>query len=205
MGYQGGDDGGLLFYINQQRNYARNDFDRQYTYVQSYVYDLPFGPGKKFLKSGLAGNIFGNWRVNGILTWMSGLPMTFTASGSSLNLPSSTQTVNQIAPFRVLNGIGPNSAWFDPTSFAAPSGSGVSGNTGRNFVSGPNFFDLDASIVKIITFRERSNLELRGEAFSVTNTPQFNNPGTDSTAATFGHITGAGGGRTLQLGAKLNF
>ena len=77
MGYQDGDDGGLFFYINQRRNYARNNFDRTHTFVQSYVYDLPFGPGKKWLNSGIVGNIAGGWRVTGILTVMTGTPMTF--------------------------------------------------------------------------------------------------------------------------------
>jgi hypothetical protein len=205
MGFQGGDDGGLLFYINQQRNYARNDFDRKFTFVQSYVYDLPFGPGKKFLRSGVIGNLLGNWRVTGILTLMSGTPLTLTASGSALNLPSSTQTVNQVAAVQILNGIGASNAWFSTSSFAAPSGSGVAGTTGRNIFSGPGFVNLDASLVKLLTFRERFKLEIRGEAFGVTNTPQFSNPGVDSTNSTFGHITGAGGGRTMQLGAKLDF
>ena len=42
MGFQTGDDGGPLFYINFRRNYARTDFDRTQTFVQSYIYDLPF-------------------------------------------------------------------------------------------------------------------------------------------------------------------
>lgn len=206
LGYQSGDDGALIFYVNQKRDWARNDFDRKYTFVQSYVYELPFGPNKKFLRSGLAGNILGNWRVTGILTLMTGTPMTLTASGSALNLPSSTQTVNQVGTFQILGGIGPGSPWFSTSAFAQPTGSGVAGNTGRNFISGPGFVNLDASLVKMISFGERFRFELRGEAFGVTNTPQFSNPGTDFTApATFGHITGAGGGRTMQLGAKLDF
>src|SRR5262249_25617340 len=47
MGYQNGDDGGLDFYINQRRNYARVDFDRTVNFVQSYIYELPFGKGRK--------------------------------------------------------------------------------------------------------------------------------------------------------------
>ncbi len=205
MGFQGSDDGGLLFYVNQRRNYARNDFDRTHTFVQSYVYELPFGPGKTFLRSGVLGNIVGNWRLTGILTYMTGTPLTLTASGNALNLPSSTQTVNQIAPVQILNGIGANNAWFSPASFTQPVGSGVPGNTGRNIFNGPGFFNLDASIAKLVTFRERYKFEIRGEAFGTTNTPQFSNPGTSITASTFGYITGAGGGRTLQLGAKFDF
>ncbi len=213
MGYQSDDDGGLDFYINQRRNWARNDFDRTQTFVQSYVYDLPFGPGKRWLTSGFAGNVFGNWRLNGILTVMTGLPMTLTPSTNNLNTPGSTQTVNQIAPVTIQKGVGPNSPWFSAASFVAPVGNGVFGNTGRNFLTGPGFFNLDASLFKMITFRERYNLELRGEAFSITNTPQFANPGTTLGSPTFGYITGTIGGnntssngnRVLQLGVKFSF
>ena len=212
MSYQSSDDGGLDFYINQRRNYARNDYDRTHTFVQSYVYELPFGPGKKWLSSGLAGNVFGNWRVNGILTVMSGLPLTLSPSTNNLNAPGNTQTVNQVAPVQILHGVGPGSPWFSAASFATPSGNGVFGNTGRNFFSGPGFFTLDASVFKIITYRERYNLEIRGEAFSVTNTPEFANPGVTLGQPTFGYLTstltgttGNGGARTFQLGMKFSF
>jgi len=59
MGFQTGDDGGLSFYINKRRDYARNDFDRTHTFVQSIVYDLPFGRGKSLLSSGVASTVLG--------------------------------------------------------------------------------------------------------------------------------------------------
>jgi hypothetical protein len=49
MNYQSSDDGGLDFYVGQQRNYARADFDRTLNFVQSYIYDLPFGKSRRFL------------------------------------------------------------------------------------------------------------------------------------------------------------
>lgn len=213
MSFQSDDDGGIDFYVNQQRNWARNDFDRTHTFVQSYVYELPFGPGKKWLSSGMTGNIFGNWKVNGILTVMTGTPMTLTPSTNNLNMPGNTQTVDQVAPVQILHGVGPNSPWFSTSSFAAPTANGVAGNTGRNFLSGPGFFNLDASLFKVITYKERYNLEIRGEAFAVTNTPQFANPGTTQGSPAFGYITSTIGGnstasngnRVLQLGLKLSF
>jgi hypothetical protein len=206
MGFQTGDDGGLSFYVNQHRNWARNDFDREFTYVQSLVYRLPFGPGKRWLTAGFAGNVLGNWQATGIITLMSGTPFTVTSSGTALALPGSTQTADQVAAVNILGGVGPNSPWFDPTAFKAPTAAGVAGNTGRNILSGPGFFNLDASLAKLITFRERYKFELRGEFFGVTNTPQFNNPNAvASTPSTFGYITGAAGGRTAQLGAKVQF
>jgi hypothetical protein len=83
---------------------------------------------------------------------------------------------------------------------------------GRNYLSGPNFFNLDAALSKSIRFTERYNLDLRLEAFGVTNTPQFffaanggGAAGLTRNSSSFGQITSATGGRTLQLGAKFNF
>ncbi len=211
MGFQGGDDGGLFNYVDPRRSYARNDFDRSQTFVQSYVYDLPFGPGQKWLKSGLIGNAFGGWRVSGILTLMTGTPLTI-GGGSALNTPGSSQTANQVQPLEILHGINIGNPWFSPTSFVPVTTPGVFGNTGRNYFSGPGFFDLDFSLFKLVRFRERFNLEIRAETFGLTNTPQFSNPNTaannynpNPSKNTFGVITGAGGGRNVQLGLKLNF
>jgi hypothetical protein len=211
MGYQNGDDTGLMFYVNPRRSYARNDFDRTQTFVQTYVYDLPFGPGKKFMNSGLAGNILGGWRATGFLQLWTGTPINITG-GSALNTPGSTQTADQVAPVQILHGINIGNPWFSPTSFVPVTTPGVFGNTGRNVISGPGYADLTASLAKIIRFKERFNLEIRGEAFNVVNHPHFNNPGAnaanfnpDPTKNTFGVVTSAFGGRTLQLGAKLNF
>jgi hypothetical protein len=211
MGFQTDDDGGLAFYINQRRNYARNDFDRTQTFVQSIVYELPFGKGKRFVSSGVGAAVVGGWRLSSFLTLMSGLPLYFTASSASLLAPNNTQTPNLVAPVQILHGIGPSSPWFSTSSFAAPAAN-TFGNVGRNYLSGPNFFNLDAALSKSFRFTERYNLDLRLEAFGVTNTPQFffasnggTAGGTTYLSSTWGTITSATGGRTLQLGLKLNF
>jgi hypothetical protein len=211
MGYQTDDDGGLNFYINQRRNYARNDFDRTQTFVQSVVYDLPFGKGKRFVSSGPGAAILGGWRVSSFLTWMSGLPLYFSAPSGGLLAPNNNQTPNLVAPVQILHGIGVGNPWFSTSSFAAATGTNF-GNVGRNYLSGPNFFNLDAALSKSIRFTERLNLDLRLEAFGATNTPQFFFTTGNGTAAgltwnssSFGDITSATGGRQLQLGAKFNF
>src|SRR5262249_29527129 len=211
---QTGDDGGLYFYVNPRRSYARNDYDRTRNFVQSYVYDLPFGPGKKYLNSGFTGNILGGWRVAGVLTLRSGSPFNITG-GSALNTPGSNQTANQVAPYELLHGVGPGNPWFTPTAFTTETRNGVFGNVGRNAISGPGQFQLDATLMKVIRYKERYSLEVRGEAFALTNTPQFANPGAnaanfnaDPLKNSFGVVTGILAGssaRTLQLGLKLNF
>jgi len=211
MGFQQGDDGQLTFYINQRRNYARNDFDRTHTFVQSMVYDLPFGNGRRWVTSGVGAAIVGGWRVSSFLTVMSGLPLFFTASSGSLLAPGNTQTPNLVAPVQILHGVGAANPWFTASSFGPPAAN-TFGNVGRNYLSGPGFFNLDASLSKAIRFTERYNLDLRLEAFGVTNTPQFffasNGGGASGLtlgSSSFGQITNASGGRTLQLGVKFNF
>src|SRR5262249_15431103 len=209
MSFQTGDDGGIWTYINPRRSYTRTDFDRHQTFVQSYVYDLPFGKGRRWLHDGIVAKALGGWQGNGILNLMTGLPMIFTANGSQLNTPGSPQTADQVAPITVLGGINTpargGSPWFSQSSFVQPTGVRF-GTSGRNIFSGPNFFNLDASLFKIFNFTERIKAEIRGEAFSVTNTPQFSRPQTDVSNSNYGYITGVdGGARGMQLGVKVSF
>jgi hypothetical protein len=214
MDYQSGDDGGLDWQINAQRNYARADFDRKFVWVESFVYSLPYGPGREQLHGPLK-YIAGGWQIAGIVNLMSGLPIgTVGASGSSLNTPGETQTANQIAPVSFPKGINVGNPWFSTSSFAQPTGVAF-GNTGRNPFSGPGLFALNASIFKNFQVRERFNIEIRGESFNLTNTPEFSNPSTSITSSTYGYVTGTigsgtgvngtGGGRAIQLGTKITF
>ena len=221
----GADDGAPDNYLDFQRNYGVTSRNRAQTFVQSYVYELPFGTNKRFLNSGLASWILGGWGVSGILTRMSGTPLHFTAN-STLNAPGSTQYPIQIAPFHVLGGVDSN-PWFDTSAFCQPSATvnpatpqcpaipnGVLGNMRRYQFSGPGYFNLDASVYRNFPIRERMGFEFRAEAFSVTNTPHFSNPNLGlGNPSTFGRITGTGdqnggvgdGNRTVELSARFTF
>jgi hypothetical protein len=145
---------------------------------------------------------------------MTGTPFEARYSATGLNAPGNTQTANQIAPVQILHGINTGNPWFSTSSFAAPP-TGVFGNVGRTSMTGPGLFGLNASLFKSIQIHEKVKLDLRCEAFGLTNTPQFSNPGNTLGNATFGYVTGTvgsgsgvngtGGGRAFQLGAKLSF
>lgn len=209
----GGNDGGApSYYVDFHRNYMIVSFSRAHTFVQSFVYELPFGKNHAFLKSGPASWILGGWQVSGILTAMGGRPLEFNANGNSLNAPGNRQTPDQVGAFRVLGGIGPASgvgagpAWFDTAAFTDVKTPGVFGNVPRYAFRGPKFFNLDTALFKKFSFTERVGLELRAEAFSVTNTPQFDLPNGDFSSSNFGHITSVvGGNRVMELGAKITF
>jgi hypothetical protein len=214
MAYQQSDDGALNWYIGVRRNYSRTDWDRTLSYVQSYVYQIPVGIGKKLLTHGPAAYVLGNWQLSGTLTLLTGTPFYISASGSSLNTQGETQTADQVAPVQLLHGINTGNPWFSQASFSQPTGVRF-GTTGRNIMSGPGLFALNLSLSKSFQVGDRLKAEFRAETFNFTNTPQFSNPQGNLTNATYGYVTGTvgsgtgvngtGGGRALQLGIKLGF
>ncbi len=218
MDFQSGDDGGLDFYAGQglNRNYARADFDRTLNYIQSYIYQLPFGRGKRFLTNDLAGKIVGGWQVSGIFSARTGTPLTFTGNNTLILGTGGTATLQQVAPIEVLGGINTGNPWFSTSSFVKTPNN-VQGNTGRNIFSGPNLWGLNASLSRWIDIREGLKLQLRLEGLNAWNKAQFSNPNTSSGPgnASFGIITSTlssgtgvnstGGGRAVQLGAKIVF
>jgi hypothetical protein len=72
-------------------------------------------------------------------------------------------------------------------------------------VRGPGYQDLDMALVKRVGLGGARNLELRVEAFNLTNTPPLGAPAAVLGAPGFGSITSAGDPRVVQLGVKLSF
>src|SRR5262249_52563061 len=79
MGYSS-EDGSLWNYIQPSRTYSRLDFDRTHTFTQSYVYELPFGKNKPWLQTGAGRWILGDWQLSGVLSLMTGRPITFATT-----------------------------------------------------------------------------------------------------------------------------
>ena len=201
--------GALAFYIGDfHRNYGPLEYDRRHTFVQSLIYELPFGKGKPLLASGVGSKFLGGWQVSTILTLMTGTPLIFDGGGA-LNAPGNRQVPNLNGSFTIFHGIGKNQPWFDTTVFSKGPDNAL-GTAPRLAFSGPGLVNLDASLFRRFSIKERAGLEFRAEAFSVTNTPQFNNPGTNFNSSSFGFVTGTrgggfGGNRSVQFGAKITF
>ena len=206
MGYISSTTGiaGLSFYLDPHRDYSPLSFNRTITSSNSFIYELPFGKGARYLNQGFASRILGGWQVSGLASLESGTPLFFTDSGSQLNTPNTTQVPNQIGPFRKLHGIGVNHPWFDTSAFVKPDGA-VLGNMGKNVYSGPGSVTFDAAGARTFPIHEQISLQFRLDAFDVLNHPTFNNPDVNHNDANFGKVTGAGGSRALQMAATLKF
>ena len=200
-----------------QRNKAVAGFDRTHNLQFYGNYELPFGSGQRFAKSGFFSKIAGGWQTNWILSRTSGLPFTVGTSGTSVNSPGNTQTPDQIlANVAILGGHGVGQPYFDPNAYA-PITAVRFGNSGRNTLRGPGVFNVDGSLFRTFRLTERFGLQIRAEMFGVTNTPQFNNPGATVSSITrnadgsikalngYTEITGATGERQARFAAKITF
>ena len=71
--------------------------DRTFNLSLGTVYELPFGKGKRFAKSGPLSYIVGGWTLNGLLTRFSGLPFNVTSAAGPCNCPGvATVSADQV-------------------------------------------------------------------------------------------------------------
>jgi hypothetical protein len=192
------------------RNRALAGFDRKHIFQMAYVYELPIGKGRKWVNSGPAAWILGNWGINGVFYAFTGTPFT-VGSGVACNCPGNTQTAMQVKPeVEKIGEYGPGKKYYDPTAFSqAASVHPVNtfGNSGRNILRNPGRIGTDLSLARIFPIGERFRFELRGDAFNLTNTPWFAGPSTSVSSATFMEIRGTNNlsERQIRVGGVLRF
>ena len=141
------------------------------------MYQLPFGKGHTLLNHGWASWLAGGWQLTGTLTRASGLPFTVGTS-SNLNAPGQSNTATQITPnVEILGGHDPFHPYYDGSAFVNPL-NGVLGTSGRNVLRGPGLFGMNQSVSRTFALKEgKVKFQLVGEAFNLTNTVTFSNPG----------------------------
>jgi len=82
---------------------------------------------------------------------------------------------------------------------------GTFGSQGRNSFRGPDLFSYDASLFRNFSVGETFKLELRGEAYNVTNTTNYTAPQSTFGSPNFGTATrtfNGVGGRQFPVGAS---
>ena len=97
--------------------------------------------------------------------------------------------------------------YFDTAAFSveglAPN---EPGNAGRNILRGPGYVNLDFSVFKVFRFTDRVSVQLRVEAFNLTNTTHFATPNADLSRGDFGTITRTtGNARIMQFAVRAMF
>ncbi|MBI1789410.1 MAG: TonB-dependent receptor [Acidobacteria bacterium] len=193
--------------------------DRTHVVSISFLYELPFGPGKRFLKEkGISQYIFGGWQVNGVLSYASGYPL---AIGGNFNLlPDGGVGANRIVTPDAVSGpargLAQSGKWQPGVSVYANI-SAWSQVSGYRIGTSPYILpDLrgfaskneNLAVFKSFDFNERVKFQIKAEALDVLNRfiPSDPNMGWNPVNVQWGKTYGqANTPRILQFGAKLTF
>jgi hypothetical protein len=186
-------------YNNLRGERSRSYQDVPHRVVITGTWEIPYHPTNTALKF-----IASGWQLNGINTMQSGRPIaiaaTITGGGNRPNVVPGTD----ITPANQKL-----SQWFNTAAFTQPASFSL-GNSTRvlNGINGPGLFNLDGSVFKYFPVREKVKLQLRAEAFNLTNTPSFEVPGRTYGSSTFGVVTATTSPtkvREMQLALQLIF
>jgi hypothetical protein len=188
--------------------------------VISYVLDLPFGQGKKYLSnlSGPLNNLAGGWGIDGVTTFQRGFPLVFgngQANDAALfgarSRPNVVLGCDKAATGR---GAARLSEWFNVGCFNAPADF-TFGNEPRvdPILRSDGVNNFDFAVFKKIVFGPdgRAGVESRVEFFNLFNRPQFGPPNTTcciANNANFGFVTSTSPGtnpRLIQFAFKVFF
>jgi Carboxypeptidase regulatory-like domain len=186
-----------------ERDYSTGDIP--HVFVASAVWDLPVGQGRRYQPGGVLGALVREWSMTGILTLQSGVPVAVTqATNNNAFAGFGTQRPNLVGDPELPPDQRSTSRWFDTSAFAvAPQF--TLGSASRNPVRGPSYRNLDFALLRRVAMPAATSLEIRLEAFNLTNTPPFGAPNGVFGSAAFGTITTAGDARVLQIGVKYLF
>jgi hypothetical protein len=156
----------------QEYDWGNTDSDIRHRLTGMIAYQLPWGKGS----STLASNLIKGWSVNGILTLQTGMPFTVTNQNSVSGIRGlmGAERPNMSGSGKLDNPT--IDKWFDYTAFRKQT-AGTLGNEGLNQLTGPGRKRLDFAIAREFALSEDLKLQFRAEAFNLTNTPTFGQPG----------------------------
>ena len=189
---------------NMRADYSRASIDLRHVFNFGYVYDLPFGRGRRF---GGGVNratdfILGGWAIDGFIRAQTGRPYNVTLGQDRANVgrtyqrPDVSRNPNK----------GPRTPdeWFDTKAFSLPAPF-TFGTAGAFLVEGDGRHNYDISVSKKFYPRENQWFELRGEFFNMTNTVKMGDPNTNFSSTAFGRVTSATDARQIQLALRYQF
>jgi hypothetical protein len=212
---------GFMDNHHPELDYGLSDFDVDQRFVTSYVYELPFGRGKKFANgvNRAADLLVGGWETTGIATFQAGFPYSITANDVGGVQGTFFQRANRVKGCDIHSNLTQYLQRINFNCFTQPD-LGVYGDTLRNWLRQPGINNWDMGIGKSFHIAESVNFKLTGDFFNAFNHHQYAigtgaligsgsgggasiNNSIGSTTA--GQITAASASRTIQISGKLTF
>ena len=199
------------------RDKGHSPFDLRHSFKMNLIYEMPFGPGKRWSTSNpILGRVIGGWEIGTITRWQSGRVFNVAGGlGGTVNGADGGVELIGITPQQIQDTLSIRKMadgrvfWFpdaliDPVTNQANFDSIRPCQTPgafcqRLFLYGPSFFRSDINVVKKTKINERVNIEYRAEFLNAFNTINFffggsaaaTVAGTTLTSTSFGRVTNA--------------
>lgn len=214
-------DGAVQNQYNRRLDKAVANQDTPHNLRISYVYDLPFGKGQKFLGSAsrITDAVVGGWKISAIHTYVAGTPMVVNCNqnffGAGSNARCSFAPGVSTGQIPIINpewnsdkGTAFRVPYLNRAAFVLPPNM-TYGDTPRrmSYLRTPWSINEDVALLKNFTIHEKVGLEIRASASNVLNRALLAAPVTGQNANNFGFIATAQGNgpRNVQLGARVSF
>jgi len=204
-------DNSRVNYRDLESEFGRSGYDQPINNTTSFVWELPFGKGRRYADDlpAIMEGILGGWRVVGISTITSGVPINLSYT------PAATSTVSGLPTYRpnlLGDPVTPEDQrtinnYLNPAMVEIPTDrSNPFGNAPRNSVRADMFRQFDLGLHKAFDLgRDQTRIEARIEAFNLFNTTNFGPANGNRSSSAFGTITSTSPARQIQLGLKFYF
>jgi hypothetical protein len=181
---------------------TRASFDQTHRFIGNFIYELPFGAGRRWLNGGIpvVSKVIEGWSWGGIINWQSGPPLGVFSGRTTFNQFNAGLNPAQLAgitfdQFRDNTGIYKTAsgvffvnpsmlnvttntngqatgATLKPGQLEAPA-PGTFGNFPRNAITGPSFSQWDFSLTKRTRIYEKADMEFKATFYNAFNQANF--------------------------------
>jgi hypothetical protein len=179
---------------------ALSSFDHRHQFAGHATYEIPAFRGV----GGWQENLFGHWRVNGIVSVRTGAPFSVNLTQDAANIGAGpAQRPNLTGDPNLAGGLRTVDQWFNTGAFSRPAPF-TFGSALRNQVFGPGYANVDLALSKTWLL-DPGRFEVRWEIFNVLNRANFDLPHRFFGSPNFGRIFSAGNAREMQFGLRYSF
>jgi len=187
-------------WLNLDAEWAPSSFDQRHAVTAQFEYTTGVGASGGAMLTGLAGTLVKGWTLTGQLTAGSGLPLTPIV----LAPVSGTGVTGTIRADLVGAASAPAGYYANPAAYTAPP-PGQWGSAGRNSITGPAQFGLNAGVTRTFQVGDRVSADWRIDAANVLNRVTFASVNTTVGSPQFGLPNLANTMRKIQMSLRFRF
>lgn len=203
------------WWAHPEWEHANLDFDVRHRLVFNYIWELPYGRGRRFGSGAPAwmNAVLGDWDFSGVTTFSNGTWYTVTDANGNFANSDGQQRPDAVAGQTAGGKPCVPGTFFNTCAFTDPA-YGSFGNVGQNTVRGPGLQEWDMSFQKNFAVGEKRRVQFRGEMFNIFNHPNFlfaqpgpqnSNNATVFGTPSFGYVTAARAPRQVQFALKFYY